>query len=355
MEKMTDTLFPKQEIIENVLVALRRIVRSIDLHSRKLVQSHHLTIPQVILLREVNRSGRVSLGSLARQASLSNATVTGIVDRLEKRNLVRRVRCETDRRQIFVEIEPAGRKALKTMPPLLQEHFIRELENLKKWEQAQILSSLERVAAIMDADSEKAAPILVPHVLTANEEDIYDEKTLSLTEKADHVSGKMASSTTDGQAAGDAIQNQGISMHVVRNPEGFPAGIDLPGLVTFFRESLKPYDDTPEDIQRGILDALTAEGREGGFILIAEMKGAVKGALVMQRTGMKGYVPENILLFVAVSPDTRGKGLGRLLVERSIALSKGSIKLHVEYDNPALKLYEKAGFTSKYAEMRYTR
>ena len=73
----------------------------------------------------------------------------------------------------------------------------------------------------------------------------------------------------------------------------------------------------------------------------------------MQRTGMRGYVPENLLLFVAVSPHRRGNNLGRFLIERAIHKAEGNIKLHVEYDNPARRLYERIGFTSKYAEMRY--
>ena len=70
---------------------------------------------------------------------------------------------------------------------------------------------------------------------------------------------------------------------------------------------------------------------------------------------MKGYVPENILLFVAVSPEERGKGMGRRIVEYALGKVEGGVKLHVEYDNPARRLYERIGFTSKYAEMRYVK
>lgn len=170
---MTETIFPKQEILHEVLVTLRRIVRSIDLHSRKLVQSHHLTIPQVLILREIQQHKRLSLGVLAKAASLSNATVTGIVDRLEARNLVRRIRNETDRRQIFIEITAAGVEVLQTAPPVLQESFIRGMQKLQKWEQEQILSSLKSVASIMNAEAIEAKPILAHHVLTATEDDIH--------------------------------------------------------------------------------------------------------------------------------------------------------------------------------------
>ena len=142
-------------------------------------------------------------------------------------------------------------------------------------------------------------------------------------------------------------------VHFVNALDKFPDHIDINKLIDFLHQSLKPFEDTPEDIERGIRDALSAVGREGGFLLISESQDEISGALVMQKTGMKGYVPENILLFVAVSPNQRGKGLGRNLIEYALSLVDGDVKLHVEYDNPARRLYERIGFTSKYAEMRY--
>jgi DNA-binding MarR family transcriptional regulator/ribosomal protein S18 acetylase RimI-like enzyme len=346
--KMNTLYAQTLEASDHVLVALRRIVRAIDIHSKKLVQSHHLTIPQVVLLREIQKHARLSLGDLARLASLSNATVTGIIDRLEARNLVRRVRSETDRRQVFVEIAPGGVELMQTTPPLLQESFIRKLEDLPKWEQAQILSSLERIASIMNADGIDAAPILAHHVLTASEDDIYRGKNASRYKKQENSgSSNSAWLNSKDQAV------RAAHFHMVRSLDNMPRGADLPKLVDFLHESLKPYEDTTEDIERGIRDALTAPGREGGFLLIAEAYEKILGALVMQRTGMRGYVPENILLYVAVSPEMRGYGLGSLLVERAVHAVEGSVKLHVEYDNPARRLYERIGFTSKYAEMRY--
>jgi DNA-binding MarR family transcriptional regulator/GNAT superfamily N-acetyltransferase len=340
-----DALFPKKEILDDVLVALRRIVRSIDLHSKKLVQSHSLTIPQVVLLREIQRKGRLSLGDLAKSASLSNATVTGIIDRLEAKNLVKRVRSETDRRQVFVEIMPEGAKMLTSMPPLLQENFVRELKKLEKWEQAQILSSLARVASLMNAEEIEASPILAHHTLTDTADDVNGEK---------NASGKSGISRHRATLLQEKNnEGQDIRFHCVTSMDEFPQGIDIKNLTHFLHESLKPYEDTPEDIEQGIRDAFTATGREGGFVLIAEIRGRIAGALVMQKTGMKGYVPENILLFVAVSPKERGIGIGHKIIEHALHMVKGSVKLHVEYDNPARRLYERIGFTSKYAEMRY--
>lgn len=67
---------------------------------------------------------------------------------------------------------------------------------------------------------------------------------------------------------------------------------------------------------------------------------------------MKGYIPENILVYIATHKDLRGQGIGKQLMRETIDLAKGNIALHVEPENPAKYLYEKFGFTNKYLEMR---
>ncbi len=139
----------------------------------------------------------------------------------------------------------------------------------------------------------------------------------------------------------------------VRRDEDFPAWLDRDGLVEFLHTSLKPYEDAPPDIAAGIDYALSDAPGRGGFVVLAAEDERLLGALVMLDTGMTGYIPENLLLFVAVSPAARGRGLGRRIIEHAVARCDGAVKLHVEYDNPAKRLYERLGFTSKYAEMRY--
>ena len=132
-----------------------------------------------------------------------------------------------------------------------------------------------------------------------------------------------------------------------------PSWASRDDLARFLHETMQPYEDTVEDIQRDLDYALTQRNGRGGFILLGESDGRLAGALVMLRTGMKGYVPENILVFVSILPEMRGTGLGGKLIERGVREAEGDVKLHVEYDNPAKRLYERLGMTTKYAEMRY--
>lgn len=142
-------------------------MRAVDLHSRRLVQSHGLTGPQAMLLKEVDRAGTITAGELAKRVSLSQATVTDIVKRLESRQLLKREQSETDRRRVYVRSTDAGRDVVGGSPPLLQETFSVRFNALKDWEQNLLLSSVQRVAELMDAELLDAAPLLSSGSATA--------------------------------------------------------------------------------------------------------------------------------------------------------------------------------------------
>lgn len=145
---------------EEVLVSLRRIIRATDLHSRQLNKQSGLTAPQLLILQLLQRDEDFTTGEVAKQVSLSQATVTTIVDRLEKRGLVRRERGEEDKRKVFLYLTDAARAVLVDAPRPLQESFIRQFQDLHDWEQTMILSSLERIAHMMDATHIDASPVL---------------------------------------------------------------------------------------------------------------------------------------------------------------------------------------------------
>ncbi|MDT8325303.1 MAG: GNAT family N-acetyltransferase [Bacteroidota bacterium] len=125
--------------------------------------------------------------------------------------------------------------------------------------------------------------------------------------------------------------------------------------IDFLHTHLDQFGDPTEAIRKCLDFAFGLNGGLGGFALAAENEGELVGALIMNRTGMSGYIPENILVYVAVDASKRGMGIGRQVVERALEEADGDVKLHVEYENPAKRLYERIGFASKYAEMRWTR
>jgi DNA-binding MarR family transcriptional regulator len=145
---------------DEVLVALRRIMRAVDIRSRHLSRASGLTAPQWLLLRALASNGSVGIGQLAREIHLSQATTTDIVDRLERRGLVSRARSTVDRRRVQVALLPEGARLVEESPTPLQRDFTDRFERLNEWEQTQILSCLQRLGGMMDAQRIDAAPML---------------------------------------------------------------------------------------------------------------------------------------------------------------------------------------------------
>lgn len=145
---------------QRALIALRRIIRATDLHSKRVRQESGLTVPQVVLLQAIRVLGEVSGRQLAEEVSLSQATVSTILDRLEGRGYVERYRSPHDRRVVHVKLTALGQETLERAPPLLHVRFVEALERLPAKERKVILQSLERVAEMMGAESVDAAPLL---------------------------------------------------------------------------------------------------------------------------------------------------------------------------------------------------
>jgi len=160
----------EHEQFDEVLVAIRRIIRAIDLQSRRLVQSHGLTGPQALVLKEAARGRELTAGELAANVSLSQATITDIVKRLEGRGVLVRIRSETDKRQTIIRVTDEGRALVAQSLPLLQEQFESRFLELKEWEQHQLLYAVQRLAELMNAEEIDAAPVLTSGAMTATAE-----------------------------------------------------------------------------------------------------------------------------------------------------------------------------------------
>ena len=124
-------------------------------------------------------------------------------------------------------------------------------------------------------------------------------------------------------------------------------------IIDFLFEQLDEYGDKVGDIEKAVEYAVSDYSHQGGLIILAKSDDNIAGAAVVLKTGMEGYIPENILVYIATHKGHRGQGIGRELMNKLINLTSGDIALHVEPENPARKLYEKIGFTNKYLEMRY--
>lgn len=145
---------------EEILRSLRRVTRAIDLHSRWLATTFGLTGPQLVCLRVIAERGSISPGQLAREVALSQATITGIVDRLAARQLVTRARDAPDRRLVSVSVTDAGRALVSEAPSPLQERFVQRLRDLSSSERDAMRRTLAKIVTMMDGEGLDAAPVL---------------------------------------------------------------------------------------------------------------------------------------------------------------------------------------------------
>jgi DNA-binding MarR family transcriptional regulator len=150
---------------QQIVASLRKIMRAVDLHSRRLFESIGMTGPQLATLQAIQRLGPTPANAIAREVHLSQATVTGILSRLEARQLITRQRNDADRRAMVITVSAEGQRLLDQAPSLLQDRFRNELARLEEWERLQILSTLTRVASLMGAENLDAAP----HLMTEDE------------------------------------------------------------------------------------------------------------------------------------------------------------------------------------------
>jgi GNAT superfamily N-acetyltransferase len=135
----------------------------------------------------------------------------------------------------------------------------------------------------------------------------------------------------------------------------FQNGLTKETFVGFLYEHLGRFGDSRSAITKAVDYAFSESEGKGGFLVTAYSGGEMVGGVVVNDTGMSEYVPEHLLVYIAVHGDYRSKGLGAEIMEAVFGMCDGSIALHVEYDNPAKRFYERLGMTSKYAEMRYIR
>lgn len=145
---------------EDALIALRQIQRKTELAAKRLAQMVGLTPSQLVVLQLLKERGEVSAGELSQLTQLKHATITSLVDKLVARGYVTRYKCDTDKRKVWLNLTEDGQTGLNNAPDLLQEVFSNRFDSLPDWHQAMLVSALERISALLDAEEIDAAPVL---------------------------------------------------------------------------------------------------------------------------------------------------------------------------------------------------
>lgn len=148
---------PRDRYDLRILSALRRIIRSVDSHSRRLASDFGVTVPQLLCMLKIAERGSMTVKELSGEVFLAPSTVVGIVDRLEKAQLFLRERSAEDRRQVRLSLTDQGRELLARSPSPLQANLVEAIGRLPELERATIALSLERIIECIGAPSHPAA------------------------------------------------------------------------------------------------------------------------------------------------------------------------------------------------------
>lgn len=152
-----------------VFRALRRIIRGVDLHSRRLQNEHQITGPQLVCLLSIAEAPEITPSALSREVHLSPSTVNGILDRLETKRLVARRRASKDRRLVRLSLTAEGATVAANAPSPLQDTLAEGMRTLANDELSRIADALDRVVELMEVRHIDAAPLLAPGPIAQGE------------------------------------------------------------------------------------------------------------------------------------------------------------------------------------------
>jgi len=149
-----------------ILQAIRRMMRGISTHSKRLAHETGLTVPQVVCLQAIAEgpADGLSISELAKRVSLSPGTASRVIERLVRAGLVERRRRARDRRLVAVSLTPQGRRRMESMPPLFHDGFLERLQSLSAEERRQVQATLDRIVDLMQVGDVDASPILSTEV-----------------------------------------------------------------------------------------------------------------------------------------------------------------------------------------------
>ncbi len=161
-----------------ILIKIRKIVRSIDIESKKIQKEYGVTIPQVLCLNFLNNSPsyQTTQSEIKKFLNLNSSTVSGIIDRLEKRGYLARLPKSGDKRIANIALTSSGEELLSTIPPLLHEQLSTKLQSLDEPEIRKVENSLETLVKLLDIEQLEASPLITLEV------DVEDDNALNTSQ-----------------------------------------------------------------------------------------------------------------------------------------------------------------------------
>jgi len=142
---------PLHDQIREIIYLIRRLMQAGSLYTKELNKKYHVSAPQINCLLVLYENGPLPPSRIAKLIMVKSSTVTGIIDRLEHKDLVKRTRNSPDRRVINIELTDAGKTLAQNAPPPIQQKIVDGLKQLPQNKMEPIIYNLQLLVHLLDA------------------------------------------------------------------------------------------------------------------------------------------------------------------------------------------------------------
>ena len=145
-----------------VLINIRRIIRSINLESKRIDKEYGISIPQYLCLNFLNSKEdyRATSKEIGVHLKLNPSTVSGIVSRLGKKGYLAKLPNKIDKRSTYVYLTAIGEKIVNSIPDLLHEKLTKKLKSLSNDDMEDLKKSMSLLVEFMEVGDIDASPLI---------------------------------------------------------------------------------------------------------------------------------------------------------------------------------------------------
>ncbi len=141
-----------QSWTKEIIFSIRKLMQAREYYTKELNKKYQISAAQLNCLLALYEHGPMPPSQIARHIMVRSSTVTGVVDRLEQKGLVARVRNSRDRRVIMIELKEDGKALAKNAPPPIQQKILDGLRSLPEEEIKQIVHSLKKLTNMLEVE-----------------------------------------------------------------------------------------------------------------------------------------------------------------------------------------------------------
>jgi len=135
---------------KQIIFSIRRLIQASELYTKELNKKFQISAAQLNCILTLYEYGPLPPSKIADHMMVKSSTVTGVVDRLEKKGLAERMRNSPDRRVITIQLTDAGKQLAENAPPPIQQKIIDGLKNIGNAKKEQIVRSLNILTNMLD-------------------------------------------------------------------------------------------------------------------------------------------------------------------------------------------------------------